>query len=73
MDLKKIKNTVSTILAVLVDAAEQQNHNHQVRDWLEKLKDAVYEADDLKSSRMQFMKQMTCWVSSPSKLYVEEL
>ena len=46
-EFEKIKNTVSTIRAVLLDAAEQQSHNHQVRDWLEKLKDAVYDADDL--------------------------
>uniref|UniRef100_A0A2N9ENQ5 NB-ARC domain-containing protein n=1 Tax=Fagus sylvatica TaxID=28930 RepID=A0A2N9ENQ5_FAGSY len=37
------------IQAVLQDAAEHQSQNHQVRDWLEKLKDAVYEADDLLS------------------------
>ena len=48
-ELEKIKNIVSTIQAVLQDAAEQQSHNHQVRDWLEKLKDAVYEADDMLS------------------------
>ncbi|KAL0006767.1 hypothetical protein SO802_008269 [Lithocarpus litseifolius] len=46
-ELENIKNTVSTIQAVLRDAAEQQHHSHQVKDWLEKLKDAVYEADDL--------------------------
>ncbi|KAL0006769.1 hypothetical protein SO802_008271 [Lithocarpus litseifolius] len=46
-ELENIKNTVSTIQAVLRDAAEQQRHSHQVKDWLEKLKDAVYEADDL--------------------------
>ncbi|XP_050283834.1 putative disease resistance protein RGA4 [Quercus robur] len=46
-ELGNIKDTVSTIQAVLWDAAEQQSHNHQVKDWLEKLKDAVYEADDL--------------------------
>ncbi|KAL4601037.1 hypothetical protein ACB092_11G242800 [Castanea dentata] len=46
-ELENIKNTVSTIQAVLRDAAEQQTHSHQVKDWLEKLKDAVYEADDL--------------------------
>ena len=46
-EFEKIKNTVSTIRAVLLDAVEQQSHNHQVRDWLEKLKDAVYDADDL--------------------------
>ena len=46
-EFEKIKNIVSTIRAVLLDAAEQQIHNHQVGDWLEKLKDAVYDADDL--------------------------
>ena len=46
-ELENIKNTVSTIQAVLRDAAEQQTHSHQVKDWLEKLKDAVYEVDDL--------------------------
>ncbi|KAF3955478.1 hypothetical protein CMV_019309 [Castanea mollissima] len=46
-ELQNIKSTVSKIQAVLQDAAEQQNHNHQVKDWLEKLKDVVYDADDL--------------------------
>jgi hypothetical protein len=46
-ELKKLKNTVSTIQAVLLDAEEQQAHNHAVKDWLGKLKDAMYEADDL--------------------------
>ena len=46
-ELQNIKSAVSRIQAVLQDAAEQQNHNHQVRDWLEKLKDVVYDADDL--------------------------
>ena len=48
-ELEKIKNTVSTIHAVLKDAVEQQSHNHQGKDWLEKLNDAVYDADDLLS------------------------
>ncbi|XP_075646878.1 putative disease resistance protein RGA4 [Castanea sativa] len=46
-ELEKLKDTVSTIQAVLQDAAEQQSHNHQVKHWLEKLNDAIYEADDL--------------------------
>ena len=46
-DLESIKNTVARIQAVLLDAVEQQNHNHQDRDWLEKLKNAFYDADDL--------------------------
>ncbi|XP_065637858.1 putative disease resistance protein RGA4 [Quercus suber] len=48
-ELEKIKNTVFTIQAVLKDAAEQQSHNEQVKDWLGKLNDAVYDADDLLS------------------------
>ncbi|XP_065621789.1 putative disease resistance protein RGA4 [Quercus suber] len=48
-ELEKIKNTVSTIQAVLLDAVEKQSHDHQVKDWLQKLNDAVYEADDLLS------------------------
>ncbi|XP_065627087.1 disease resistance protein RGA2-like isoform X2 [Quercus suber] len=46
-ELQSIKSAVSRIQAVLQDAAEQQNHNHQVRDWLEKPNDVVYDADDL--------------------------
>jgi hypothetical protein len=46
-ELKKLGNTVSTIQAVLLDAEEQQAHNHAVKNWLGKLKDAMYEADDL--------------------------
>ncbi|KAL2480722.1 putative disease resistance RPP13-like protein 1 [Abeliophyllum distichum] len=46
-EVKKLHNTLSTIKAVLLDANEQQTKNHELRDWLEKLKDAVYDADDL--------------------------
>nr|XP_023916252.1 putative disease resistance protein RGA3 [Quercus suber] len=45
-EIENIMNTVSTIQDVL-DAAELQSHSHQVKDSLEKLEDAVYEADDL--------------------------
>ncbi|XP_062152256.1 putative disease resistance protein RGA1 [Alnus glutinosa] len=46
-ELQKLRNTVSTIQAVLLDAEEQQAKSHLVKDWLGKLKDAMYEADDL--------------------------
>ncbi|XP_023892107.2 putative disease resistance protein RGA4 [Quercus suber] len=46
-DLEQIRKTVSTIKAVLQDAAEEQNHNNQDKVWLEKLKEAVFDADDL--------------------------
>ncbi|GMJ13364.1 hypothetical protein like AT3G14470 [Hibiscus trionum] len=47
--LEKLKNTVSTIRAVLLDADQEQHDakSHEARDWLGKLKDAVYDADDL--------------------------
>ena len=48
-DLKKMNNTVLTIQAVLQDAEEQQVKNHQVKDWLMKLRDAAFDADDLLS------------------------
>ncbi|XP_059633532.1 disease resistance protein RGA2-like [Cornus florida] len=46
-ELDKLRNTVSTIGAVLADAEEQQLTNHEIEDWLEKLNDAFLDADDL--------------------------
>ena len=46
-ELEKLGNTVSTIEAVLLDAKEQQWQNHTIKYWLGKMKDVLYEADDL--------------------------
>uniref|UniRef100_A0A2N9G5H1 Disease resistance protein RGA3 n=1 Tax=Fagus sylvatica TaxID=28930 RepID=A0A2N9G5H1_FAGSY len=46
-DLEKLQNTVSTIKAVLLDAEEKQVQSHAIKDWVENLKDALYEADDV--------------------------
>ncbi|XP_030963428.1 putative disease resistance protein RGA4 [Quercus lobata] len=46
-ELEKLTNTVSTIEAVILDAEEQQAQNHTIKNWLGKLKDALFEADDL--------------------------
>jgi hypothetical protein len=46
-ELEKLKNTVFTIQAVLLDADEQQVGSHAVRVWLKRLEDAMYEADNL--------------------------
>ncbi|XXG59606.1 hypothetical protein AAC387_Pa04g1660 [Persea americana] len=46
-DLKRLRSTLSTIQAVLQDAEEQQIRSAAMRDWLKKLKDAAYDADDL--------------------------
>ncbi|KAF2319562.1 hypothetical protein GH714_017025 [Hevea brasiliensis] len=46
-ELDKLKNTISRIHAVLLDAEKKQTMNEQVKDWLGKLKDVVYDVDDL--------------------------
>ncbi|XP_030964209.1 putative disease resistance protein RGA3 [Quercus lobata] len=45
--IKKLGDTVLTISAVIQDAEKKQQHNNQVRVWLERLNDTLYEADDL--------------------------
>ena len=44
-----MNNTVLAIQAVLEDAEEQHVQNHQVKHWLHRLKDVVFDADDLLS------------------------
>ncbi|KAK0574706.1 hypothetical protein LWI29_027772 [Acer saccharum] len=46
-DLLKLERTLKTIKAVLLDAEQQQLHNHRVRVWLEELKDVCYDAEDV--------------------------
>ncbi|KAF2307868.1 hypothetical protein GH714_032776 [Hevea brasiliensis] len=46
-DLEKLKSTLSTVKAVLLDAEEQQEKNHELTIWLSKLKDACYDAEDI--------------------------
>ncbi|XP_065852866.1 putative disease resistance protein RGA3 [Euphorbia lathyris] len=46
-DLHKLESTVSVIQAVLLDAEEKSMENRQVKDWLGKLSEAMYDADDL--------------------------
>ncbi|KAF3949308.1 hypothetical protein CMV_024808 [Castanea mollissima] len=44
---QKLVGTVSTIKAVILDAEEKQAQNETIKNWLGRLKDALYEADDL--------------------------
>ncbi|WCJ39175.1 Disease resistance protein RGA2 [Euphorbia peplus] len=59
-DLQKLENTLSTIKAALLDAEERQHNSHLVQDWIKKLKDCIFDADDLldftatKFSQLQF-------------------
>nr|XP_023875849.1 disease resistance protein RGA2-like [Quercus suber]XP_023875850.1 disease resistance protein RGA2-like [Quercus suber] len=46
-EIENLTNTVSTIRAVLLYAEMQSSHNHQIKDWLSKLKDVLHDADDL--------------------------
>jgi len=46
--LWKLNHTVTRIKAVIQDAEEQaQKQNHQIQDWLMKLREAAYDAEDL--------------------------
>ncbi|XP_022719619.1 putative disease resistance protein RGA1 [Durio zibethinus] len=62
-DLEKLKKTLTTIRAVLLDAEEKQAHDAQLRVWLQELKDACYDAEDvldefeIEASRKQLLKQ----------------
>ncbi|KAF8019415.1 hypothetical protein BT93_G0176 [Corymbia citriodora subsp. variegata] len=46
-ELQSVKETVETIQAVLLDAERQQWHNNQVNLWLKRLKDVLYDIQDL--------------------------
>uniref|UniRef100_A0A5B7B2Y9 Putative disease resistance protein RGA3 n=1 Tax=Davidia involucrata TaxID=16924 RepID=A0A5B7B2Y9_DAVIN len=43
----KLEKKISTVRNVLLDAQEKQVSNPAVRAWLERLKDIVYDTDDL--------------------------
>ncbi|XP_028799844.1 putative disease resistance protein RGA1 [Neltuma alba] len=46
-DAESMKNTILAIRATLLDAEAKANNNHQVSFWLARLKDVLYDADDL--------------------------
>ncbi|KAL2940291.1 putative disease resistance protein RGA1, partial [Bienertia sinuspersici] len=45
--LDELQKTVKTIKAVLRDAEAKQELSHEAQNWIEELKNAVFEADDL--------------------------
>ncbi|GAU33413.1 hypothetical protein TSUD_21060 [Trifolium subterraneum] len=46
-ELQDIKNTVSLIKAVLLDAEQKQRQNHQLREWLRRIKSVFTDAEDI--------------------------
>ncbi|GAU30404.1 hypothetical protein TSUD_364500 [Trifolium subterraneum] len=46
-DFIKLKNDMSAISAVVLDAEKKQDKNHLIEDWLMKLHDALCDAEDL--------------------------
>lgn len=45
--VEELKDTMSTIRAVLLDAEKKQAKDHRLSIWLGKLKDVFYEAEDV--------------------------
>ncbi|KAL6337213.1 hypothetical protein AAG906_036527 [Vitis piasezkii] len=46
-DLDDLKDTLSAIQALILDAEEQKSNTRQITGWLRKLKKALYEAEDV--------------------------
>ncbi|KAF8016432.1 hypothetical protein BT93_H1827 [Corymbia citriodora subsp. variegata] len=46
-ELDRLKETVEAIRVVLLDAEEKQWHNRKVKLWLERIRDVLYDAQDL--------------------------
>ncbi|XP_044465070.1 putative disease resistance protein RGA4 [Mangifera indica] len=46
-NLRRLEGTMSTLKAVLLDAETKQTQDHQLRDWLGKLRDVFYDAEDV--------------------------
>ncbi|XP_050211462.1 putative disease resistance protein RGA1 [Mercurialis annua] len=46
-EIENLKITVSTIQAVLLDAEKKSSESNQVKNWVNLLRDAFYDADDL--------------------------
>ncbi|XP_054785796.1 putative disease resistance protein RGA3 [Prosopis cineraria] len=46
-ELNKLKDTIESIKAVLLDAEEKQEQNREVKNWVGRLKKVLHNADDL--------------------------
>ena len=46
-ELKKLEQTLGTLKAILLDAEEQLEKSYAVKDWVKRMKEVVYDVDDL--------------------------
>ncbi|XVF77598.1 hypothetical protein PTKIN_Ptkin14bG0058700 [Pterospermum kingtungense] len=46
-ELEELEETLGTINAVLLDAEESSSNSHAVKNWVSRLQDVVYDAEDL--------------------------
>ena len=61
-ELKKLRETVSIIHALLLDAEERQTHSQQIKTWLTKLKDVLVDAEVLLDE-----KEKNCTIQATNK------
>ncbi|KAG5086119.1 hypothetical protein JHK82_053516 [Glycine max] len=45
--LRDLQKTLSLVKAVLLDAEQKQEHNHELQEWLRQLKSVFYDAEDV--------------------------
>ncbi|QHN84485.1 Putative disease resistance protein [Arachis hypogaea] len=45
-DLQELKSSLSYVKAVLLDAEQKQEHNHELREWLKQIKLIFYDAEN---------------------------
>ena len=46
-EIARLQETLHTIKAVLADAERKKIHSEAINNWLRKLKDVMYDADDI--------------------------
>ncbi|KAK8480409.1 hypothetical protein V6N12_055732 [Hibiscus sabdariffa] len=67
--LKSLESTLTTIQAVLLDAEEKQSKSAALKDWLDKLKHAAYDVEDLLDDFKQEARECSLRKDARSKVY----
>ncbi|KAL4351951.1 hypothetical protein GQ457_06G026780 [Hibiscus cannabinus] len=67
--LKSLESTLTTIQAVLLDAEEKQSKSAALKDWLDKLKHAAYDVEDMLDDFKQEARECSLRKDARSKVY----